>query len=75
MARELPIKTLLLPALLLFPLQAAAYIDPATGTFLLQGLVAGLFAALAALRSFRAKISRFLFQRKGVESDHDNKDI
>lgn len=38
---------------------AAAYIDPVTGSVILQALVGGFAAALVAIRSFREKVVSF----------------
>lgn len=38
---------------------AFAYLDPVTGTFLIQGLIAGVAACLAGIRSIRQKVAAF----------------
>jgi hypothetical protein len=38
---------------------AYAYLDPVTGTFLVQGLIAGIAACLAGIRSIRERIIGF----------------
>jgi hypothetical protein len=38
---------------------AYAYLDPVTGTFLIQGLIAGIAACLAGIRSIRERIIGF----------------
>jgi len=42
---------------------AHAYIDPVTGSFVVQGLVAGVMAAIGGVRSIRQRIIR-LFRRR-----------
>jgi hypothetical protein len=49
------------------PAPSYAYIDPGTGSYLIQILLAGLFGALLALRIFWNKVRRFfanLFAKK-----------
>lgn len=46
---------------------AYAYLDPVTGTFLIQGLIAGVAACLAGIRSVRQRVVAFfasVFLRK-----------
>lgn len=47
---------------------AAAYIDPVTGSIVLQALIGGFAAALVAIRSVREKIVNF-FRKKPVSED------
>ena len=57
-------RRLLLPALLLaLPLDAAAYIDPGTGSLILQGLIAAFAAAAFVIRGYWYRI-KALFRRK-----------
>jgi len=57
------------------PTAAHAYLDPGSGSYLLQILVAGLVAASFAIKSFWASIRHFLghlFGRRGTDSSsHD----
>ena len=46
---------------------AYAYIDPVTGSFLIQGLVAGVMAMMAGVRGIRRRIIG-LFQRNRDDS-------
>lgn len=39
---------------------AFAYLDPMTGSFLIQGLIAGAVAVLAAIRSIRERVLTLL---------------
>lgn len=60
--------------LLFFPARAQAYVDPGTGSYVLQLLIAGLLGALFALKVFWYKIVRFfkgLFGRRDRISGSD----
>jgi hypothetical protein len=46
---------------------AYAYIDPVTGSFLVQGLVAGVMALMAGVRSIRRRVLG-LFRRNHDDS-------
>ena len=54
--------------LLMWPSSAYAYLDPATGSAIIQGLIAGLAAAVVALRVYWAAIKRW-FSRFGSTPD------
>lgn len=43
---------------------AYAYLDPGTGSVLIQGLLAGLVSALAVLKLYWQKIKHFIFRSK-----------
>ena len=43
---------------------ALAYLDPVTGSFLIQGVIAGVVAVLAAIRSIRERVLTLLGFRK-----------
>ncbi|MDE2667091.1 MAG: hypothetical protein OXI69_13160 [Acidobacteriota bacterium] len=45
---------------LLFPPPTYAYIDPGTGSYILQVVIAGLLGALVSLRIYWARIKAFL---------------
>ncbi|WP_374380907.1 hypothetical protein [Dongia sp.] len=45
--------------LVLTAMPAYAYLDPVTGTFLIQGIIAGVAACLAGIRSLRQRIVGF----------------
>ncbi len=47
------------------PLEAHAYIDPVTGSLIIQGLIAGVAAVMAGVRSIRERIIA-LFTRKPI---------
>jgi hypothetical protein len=50
-------------ALATWSVPAHAYIDPVTGSFLVQGLIAGVMAIMAGVRSIRQRIVG-LFRRR-----------
>lgn len=50
-----------------FASPALAYIDPVTGSFLLQALIGGFAAAMVAIRRVREKIMGLLGLRKAVD--------
>lgn len=56
---------LLLPICLLLaaPADAQAYLDPGTGSILLQGLIASIAAAVMVLRGRWIRVRDFLFRR------------
>lgn len=48
---------------LLFPPPTYAYIDPGTGSYLVQVVIAGLLGVLVSLRIYWARIKTFLRER------------
>jgi hypothetical protein len=58
--RRLPSFWIPVSLLLLFPATARGYIDPGTGSYVLQLLIAGLLGALFALKVFWRKVVDFL---------------
>ena len=62
--------------LLLFSLipstQAHAYLDPGSGSLIIQALIAGLLGLLVALRVFRDTILSFLGIRRSPPKDEDD---
>jgi len=60
-------RTGLLPAVLLLlalPQDAAAYIDPGTGSLILQGLIAAFAAAAVVIRGYWYRIKAFFRRDK-----------
>jgi len=54
---------------------AHAYIDPVTGSFLIQGIAAGIAGIMVAFRSVRQRVFALLGVRKsgpGSRSRHDS---
>lgn len=45
-----------------------AYIDPATGSFLIQGLIAGVMAVVAGVRAIRERVLN-LFRRRDSDDN------
>ncbi len=52
---------------------AYAYLDPGTGSILLQGLIAGIAAGLVVIKLYWYKVKAFLFRRgQKANSPADN---
>lgn len=58
---------LLLAALLALPGEAAAYIDPGTGSLVIQGLIAAFAATAVVLRGYWYRIKAFFRRGKANE--------
>lgn len=62
-------------AVLAMPRDAHAYLDPGTGSMLIQGLIAAVLSAAFAVKLFWAKLKPHLFGflsgRKQGEHEHD----
>jgi peptidoglycan/LPS O-acetylase OafA/YrhL len=58
-------------------LNVLAYIDPGTGSIILQALVASVVGAAIAVKLFWHRILKFIGIRKGIDSDpaDDRSDI
>jgi|KBSMisStandDraft_5_1062788.scaffolds.fasta_scaffold5851474_1 hypothetical protein len=56
MASRRLVAVVLFPSLFLFPAAAEAYVDPGTGSYVLQLLIAGFLGALFALKVFWHKM-------------------
>ena len=54
-----------------FPMEAFAYLDPGTGSLLLQGVIAGAAAIGIAIKLYWNRILRFLGIRKHTPSKID----
>ena len=54
--------------LIFFPSIAYSYLDPGTGSYLIQILVAAIFGSLFALKMFWGRIKAF-FQRKKTDEE------
>ncbi|MGE5548787.1 MAG: hypothetical protein ACM33T_17925 [Solirubrobacterales bacterium] len=50
---------------------AHAYLDPVTGSFLIQGLIGGVAALLAGFRSVRERVFGF-FRRGNADQTNEN---
>ncbi len=54
---------------LIFPNKVFAYIDPGTGSYIIQLVVAGIFGGLFAIKIFWKKIKVFVKKIKGSNDD------
>ena len=63
---------LLLVVAVLFPASAHAYIDPGTGSFVVQGIIAAIVGAGFAVKVFWYRIKSALTGKKAVEDDDDD---
>ena len=59
----------------IFPSDAHAYLDPGTGSIILQAIAAGLIAVGGAWYAFKEKIRSFLGKNKEKTDDNDNGSI
>jgi hypothetical protein len=74
MPMKLP-RSLVLYLLLFFLIpstQAHAYLDPGSGSLIIQALIAGLLGLLVALRAFRETILSFLGIKRSPPKDEDD---
>lgn len=74
-------KMMIIPALfvlvslyLAFPPHAEAYLDPGTGSYILQILIAGLLSGLFMLKPLVNKIKSFFRKLRGRTKEHDSGD-
>ncbi|MFN2370600.1 MAG: hypothetical protein ABR506_05520 [Candidatus Krumholzibacteriia bacterium] len=63
---------LLAAALLLAPAAAHAYIDPGTGSFVIQGIIAAVVGAGVALKMFWGRITGALGGKRRPADDDDD---
>lgn len=67
-------------ALLMASPSAFAYLDPGTGSMILQMLIAGLLSALFAIRMFWARVKAFFIgeppaiEPESTDNDDNNRD-
>lgn len=57
----------LLPAYLAYVPMAQAYLDPGTGSMILQGIIGTVAVGLVAIRMYWAKLKQFLSGRPSPE--------
>jgi len=62
--------TAFLGVLVIFPPSAYAYIDPGTGSYILQIIIAGIAAGALALKMFWGRI-KALFSNNRAQDDSD----
>jgi hypothetical protein len=51
-----------------------AYIDPGTGSFLLQGILAAFFGGFFALKLYFQRFKAYLFGNKTIDQTVENQD-
>ncbi|MEN8007416.1 MAG: hypothetical protein ABFS42_10400 [Candidatus Krumholzibacteriota bacterium] len=56
-------------AVILFPVDALAYLDPGTGSFLIQGVIAAVVGAGFAIKMFWHRIKALLTGKPVAEDD------
>ena len=66
------VKVLIFLIILLHTNIAYAYLDPGTGSLLLQGLIAALAAAGAAISIYWNKLKSFFSKKKKKDKDYSN---
>lgn len=59
---------------LVMPLPALAYLDPVSGSFMAQGLIAGVLAVLASIRSLRRRLRQLFFPGSSTTNAEDASD-
>ena len=62
----------LLVAVALFPAPAQAYIDPGTGSFVIQGIIAAVVGAGFTVKVFWHRIKSAITGKKPLEDDDDD---
>lgn len=60
---------ILIVVMLLFPPNAFAYIDPGTGSFIIQMIIAGAMGALFTVKMYWKKISSYMKRMFSKETD------
>jgi len=61
--------------LFVFPSQAYAYLDPGTGSMILQGIIGGLAAAAVVAKLYWHRLLRFFGLRKDSSPDDQKLDF
>ncbi|HIF02591.1 MAG TPA: hypothetical protein EYQ84_04480 [Nitrospinaceae bacterium] len=61
-------------SVLFVPGKAWAYLDPGTGSMILQGLIAGLMGALFTIKIYWARIKNFFSRSKSGKEDDLKRD-
>ena len=62
-------------AALLWAIPAYAYLDPATGSIILQGLLAGIAGLMVVLRLYWGRVKAFFRRLFGAESPMEKTDV
>lgn len=71
-----PLLALVIPALIIMlsvPMPAYAYVDPGTGSYLLQVTLAIVFAALFAIKHYFQRIKAFLTRHRQKDAPSEPK--
>ena len=69
---SLSLLILVLLAMSLFPAAAHAYIDPGTGSFVIQGIIAAVVGAGFAIKVFWHRIVTSFSRKSATEDDDDD---
>jgi hypothetical protein len=69
-----PLLTLVVMVMLTCPPEARAYIDPGTGSFVIQGIIAAVVGAGVAVKLFWGRIKATLTGRQPDQRDDDGDD-
>jgi len=70
-------RSFLLFVALVFPVTALAYLDPGTGSIILQGLIAAIAAGLVVIKAYWYKIKTFFGKKDArtlVDEEGENVD-
>ena len=59
---------------MIFPSHSYAYLDPGSGSIMLQLLLVAFFSALAAIKVFWGKIKTFFTKNRFSQTENDNDD-
>ena len=68
----LPLALVILVVLVLFLAPALAYIDPGTGSFVIQGIIAAVVGAGFAIKMFWHRIKAVLHRQARAEDDESD---
>lgn len=73
--RQCALLTIIVVAMLACPPDAQAYIDPGTGSFVIQGIIAAVVGAGVAVKLFWGRIKATLAGRQPDQRDGDGDDV
>jgi hypothetical protein len=65
----------IISSIILLPFNAHAYIDPGTGSIVVQALIAGFLGSIFALRTFWGRISAFFSKSSDTRVGHEEEDL
>lgn len=66
------VKVAILSVLLLFASPALAYLDPGTGSIILQGIIASILVGLASIKLWWYRLKNFFMTMLGRHSESSN---